>query len=130
MSGILFFIFASCEPLIDHLYTNNITSIGDVSPHHGVSGSDHVDIVFKLNLSKLNLSKHFLPAYFFSTPRQISQVSAVSSTLSTGMSFFMIRTSTMPGVPLKICTLSASISSFLVKNLDVVKKSRGLLMKL
>ena len=32
--------------------------------------------------------------------------------------------------PLKICTLSASISSFLVKYLDVERKSRGLLMKL
>ena len=38
--------------LIDHLYTSNITSIGDVNPHHGVSGSDHAGIVFKLNLSK------------------------------------------------------------------------------
>ena len=38
--------------LIDHLCTNNITSIGDVNPHHGVSGSDHAGIVFKLNLSK------------------------------------------------------------------------------
>ena len=38
--------------LIEYLYTNNITSIGDVNPHHGVSGSDHAGIVFKLNLSK------------------------------------------------------------------------------
>ena len=34
----------------------------------------------------------------------VSKVYAVSSILSTGMSFFMIRTPTMPGVPLKICT--------------------------
>ena len=38
--------------LIDHLYTNSITSIGDVNPHHRVSGSDHAGIGFKLNLSK------------------------------------------------------------------------------
>ena len=48
--------------LIDHLYTNSITSIGDVNPHHGVSDSDHAGIVFKLTLSK---PKQTLPSGTF-----------------------------------------------------------------
>ena len=37
--------------LIDHLYTNNLSTVQSVNPHCGITGSDHAGISFRLNLT-------------------------------------------------------------------------------